>query len=156
LRTSQQGLLMRCNVLSSCHVDSFAHEHLLCIVQPTSCMHLMLWASLLCFRVMCCIAGSPVQGQLGAVQAVWQGPARERDCHWATVQESKEQLRSTSNDASTKLLRLDIKNVSALGQYSVSSVSGTAADSHSWSACGPNTLAMLQHGASQALLSVSE
>jgi hypothetical protein len=53
-------------------------------------------------------------------------PARERDCHWATLLESKEQLRSTGNDASTKLLRLDIKNVSVLGPK----------------------LAMLQHGAS--------
>jgi hypothetical protein len=50
-------------------------------------------------------------------------PARERDCHWATLLETSEQLGSTSNNASTKLLRLDMTNVSICRpQLAVSSI----------------------------------
>jgi hypothetical protein len=71
--------------------------------------------------VMCCIAMQlqppPFKTSWVLIKLSGKGlqPARERDCHWATLLETQEQLRSTSNDASTKLLRLDIKNVSGLG-----------------------------------------
>jgi len=40
-------------------------------------------------------------------------PARDRGCYWATVLEARELLCDTLNDASTKLVRFDIGNVSS-------------------------------------------
>lgn len=39
-------------------------------------------------------------------------PAKDRSCHWATIVGADELLPKPGKDASTRLLRMDIRNVS--------------------------------------------